>query len=143
MRTLKFFLIALVVFALVLVPALVVLADEGAPPGPPDVAGIPSSPLANLIAMASGVILSLVFSYIPGLSHWYGDLAPDLKRAIMALALIVVTAGIYGLNCWGVISVDLGCNADGALQAVTALFLALAANQATHQISPKFLRFLR
>jgi len=78
MRTLKFFLIALVVFALVLVPALVVLADEGAPPGPPDVDITSPLSIANFIlAGGLGIAVSAVLDRLLG--AWFHRLESNAK----------------------------------------------------------------
>jgi hypothetical protein len=90
----------------------------------------------EILASAAGILLSLAFSYIPGLSTWYAAKDPTIKRLIMLAALVVVAAGVFGLSCAKVYS-WVTCDQPGATGLVTALVLALVANQATFLISPQ------
>lgn len=91
---------------------------------------------ATELSAIAGVILSLAFSYLPGLAPWFDNHAPTTKRLIMAVVLLVATAAIFGLSCAGVLTVA-SCDQPGAVGLVTALIAALVANQATYTISPK------
>jgi O-antigen/teichoic acid export membrane protein len=91
---------------------------------------------ATELSAIAGVILSLAFSYLPGLSGWFDEKNPTEKRLLMAVVLLVATAAIFGLSCAGVLTVA-SCNQPGALGLVSALIAALVANQATYTISPK------
>jgi len=92
---------------------------------------------AELLSGIAGIVLSLAFSYIPGLRTWYEKLPGDYKRLVMAIALVTATAGAFGLTCAGVAVPGLTCDKPGALTAVSALIAALVANQATYLITPK------
>lgn len=98
---------------------------------------------SDLLVSVAGVVLSLLFSYLPGLSAWYGGLAGDKKRLIMLGMLALVAGGIYALDCGGVLvklAPDLAgmCSAaDGWVQVVRAFVLAMIANQAAFLVSPK------
>lgn len=91
---------------------------------------------AEKLAAIAGVILSLVFSYIPGISDWYGALQPTQKRLVMAVLLLAVAGGVFAGSCGG-IWVTVTCDKAGALGLINALIAALVANQATYQLSPR------
>jgi hypothetical protein len=91
---------------------------------------------AEQLAMVAGVILSLVFSYVPGVSDWYAKRTATEKSLIMAGLLALVAAGALGLSCARVIDAVV-CTRDGAMGLVYAFIAALIANQATFVISPQ------
>jgi len=98
---------------------------------------------SDLLVSVAGVVLSLLFSYLPGLSAWYGGLSGDRKRIIMLGMLALVAGGMYALDCGGLLvklEPDLAgmCStADGWVQVVRAFMLAISTNQATFLLSPK------
>lgn len=95
---------------------------------------------ANLLSAIAAVVVSFLFSYVPGLNTWFAGLASEWKRLIMLGVLVLVAAGAVGLACAG-LAVDFGlsvtCDKPGVIGVVQALILALAANQATYSISPE------
>ena len=91
---------------------------------------------AEQLAAIAGVILSLLFSYVPGLSDWYGALDPTKKRLVMAVLLLAVAAGVFGASC-GKLVAGVTCDKAGALALISAFITALVANQAAYQISPR------
>ena len=88
------------------------------------------------LAMLAGVVLSLLFSYVPGLSDWYGALSATIKRLIMAGLLLVVAGGAFGLACAGIIT-GIDCSQTGLIDVVWAFILAVIANQSTYALSPR------
>lgn len=97
---------------------------------------------ADLLSSVSGVILSLLFSYLPGLSAWYGEQSGDKKRIIMLGMLALVAAGMYALDCGGIMvkfAPDLAgmCGEDGRVQVVRAFVTAAIANQTAFALSPQ------
>lgn len=98
---------------------------------------------ADLLSSVSGVILSLLFSYLPGLSDWYGGLVGDKKRIIMLGMLALVAAGMYALDCGGVLvkfapSLAGMCSAaDGWVDVLRAFVAAMIANQSAFALSPQ------
>ena len=88
------------------------------------------------LALLSGVILSLAFSYVPGLRQWYDGLTPDRKRLVMLAALFVAVAGTFALSCTGY-GDQFACTTAGAYDAVSVFLLAMVANQATYLVTPK------
>lgn len=95
---------------------------------------------AEFLAAAAATILSLAFSYIPGLSAWYGTKGEDVKILIMLVLLILVAAGAFGLACAG-LGIDFGlavtCDQAGLIELLKVLFAAAVANQITYSLTPK------
>jgi len=88
------------------------------------------------LALIAGVVISLIFSYIPGLKTWFETLAPDMKRLFMLGVLFVVTAALFGLSCAGLFAY-FPCTWAGAWEALQLFILAAIANQTAYQLSPK------
>jgi len=83
-----------------------------------------------------GIVLSLAFSYIPGLADWYGKLNEAYKRLIM-LGLLVVTSGaIFGIACGGWLETGVTCDQPGLVGLLKALLDAIIVNQVAYQITP-------
>jgi len=92
------------------------------------------------ISLTAGVLLSLAFSYVPGLADGFGRLSPETKRLVMLGLLALVSAGAFGIACagWGAEwGLTLTCDQAGAWGLLKAFLLAVIANQATYQISPR------
>jgi len=95
---------------------------------------------AETLAMVAGIILTLTFSYVPGLNTQYATLSPETKRLIMLGLLILVSAGAIGIACAGlgeVLGVTLTCDEVGLIQLAKALVAAIIANQGVYAISPR------
>jgi len=91
---------------------------------------------SELLIVIAGVVLSLLFSYIPGLKDWYDPLAPNAKRVIMLGALVLSAGGVFALACFG--KYDLvACDAAGAWNLLEYFVLAAIANQTAYQLSPQ------
>lgn len=91
---------------------------------------------AEQLSAIAGVILSLAFSYLPGLAPWFDKLDPTVKRLVMALLLLAVSVGAFGLSCAGVVNAAT-CTQAGAWSLLNVFIAALVANQATYLISPQ------
>lgn len=92
------------------------------------------------LASAAAVVLSLLFSYLPPLAHWYAGLDGDQKRIVMGAAIVLVGAGAVGLACAGWafdFGIKLECDRPGLVMVVNAIIAALVANQATYLISAR------
>jgi hypothetical protein len=92
------------------------------------------------LSTAAAVILSLLFSYVPGLSSWYDGLDATRKRLTMLILLLVTTLASFGLVCAGwaeAFGFSLSCDTPGAITLIQSLVLALTANQSTYLITPK------
>ncbi len=91
---------------------------------------------AEQLATIAGVLLSLLFSYVPGLSDKFGALDATKKRLAMAGLILIVAAGALGLSCANVLT-EIECSSAGVLDLVKVFVAALVANQATYLISPQ------
>jgi hypothetical protein len=83
----------------------------------------------------AGVVLSLAFSYIPGLSDKFSALPATTKRLIMAALLLLVAGGALALSCANIV-VSVECTQAGLLALVNTYIAALVANQAAYMIAP-------
>lgn len=92
------------------------------------------------LSSIAGVILSLAFSYLPGLKRWYGALDGTAKRLVMCAVLSATALGLYALACTPyaeLLGISLSCDADGAVMLLRLLLSALIANQATYSLTPR------
>lgn len=92
---------------------------------------------AAALAVIAGVLLSLAFSYIPGLNKWFEGIAGNAKRLIMLGLLAVVALAVYGIACLGWWDVGVVCDQAGAIALGEQFILAMIANQSAYLISPK------
>lgn len=86
---------------------------------------------SNQLAEFAGIVLSLAFSYVPGLREKYDALDGSYKRLVMLGALALVAAGVFGLSCWGIMD-SVTCTKTGAIGLFEAFVAAAIANQATY-----------
>jgi hypothetical protein len=91
---------------------------------------------AETIGLVSGVLLSLLFSYVPGFATWYNQKSTADKQLTMLGLLFLTSAAIFGLGCAGVLG-GVACTKDGLVDIVIAFVLSLVSNQSVHAISPK------
>ena len=90
---------------------------------------------SELLAGIAGIVLSLLFEYLPGLHDWYNALADGYQKLVMLAVLLLSACGIFALACVG--RYDLvTCDVNGVWLLVEYFVLALVANQATHRLSP-------
>lgn len=88
------------------------------------------------LAAVAGVVLSLAFSYVPGLNAWFDKLEPTHKRLVMLVLIVLVAAGAFGLSCARLYDF-VACSQQGAITLLNAVIAAAVANQATYLLSPK------
>lgn len=93
-------------------------------------------PTATNLAMVAGVILSLLFSYVPGLNEVWAMQDATRKRIWMAGLTFLTALGVFGLGCAGIVS-GVACNKDGVIMLVVIWIQALVANQAVYAVSPE------
>lgn len=84
------------------------------------------------LAALAGIILSLAFSYIPGIATWYDALTPTPKRGVMLGFLLLAAVGVLAYQCRAV-GACYGANVETVL---TAFVLAAIANQTTAALTP-------
>lgn len=82
-------------------------------------------------------VISLIFSFVPGLKQWFENFKPEAKQLFMLIATIVVAGGIFGLGCAGLISVGTVCTWKGAWDLVVLIFVGIVSNQGTYAITSK------
>ena len=95
---------------------------------------------AEMLTLIAGVLLTLGFSYIPGLRTWYAGKSDEVKQVIMLVLLVVVAGVSFGLAClgWGAsLGIVLACTVDGGLGLVMQIVLAIMANQGVYKLSPQ------
>lgn len=91
---------------------------------------------AEGLGIVAGIVISLLFAYVPGLDIWYAKLPGTQKRLIMLGALLISALGAIGLGCIGWDGVSVTCDQAGAKGMVEAFVLAVIANQSTYLIAP-------
>ena len=95
---------------------------------------------AENLAVICGVVLSLIFSYLPGLSGRWDQLAPELKRIWMFILLVIVAIVVFVLACagWGKdFGIVLTCDRPGFVGLLQALIYAIMANQSAYMLTKK------
>jgi len=94
----------------------------------------------EMLASTAAILLSLLFSYIPGFKNWYEPLAGNSKRLIMLALIGLCAVGSYALACLGVaeqFDTIAACDQNGAIELLRLFVAALVANQAAYAITPK------
>jgi hypothetical protein len=93
--------------------------------------------LPEEISAIAGILLSLGFSYLPGLKDRFSQLEPTSKRLVMLGLLALVALGVFGLSClrpgW---LPGVTCSGEGAWELARIFFIAVVANQAAYELSP-------
>lgn len=84
------------------------------------------------VSAAAGIVLSLLFSYAPGLNAWYDQLTPTPKRLVMLGILLVTAAGALAYQCRG----DGPCYGLNVETYLRAFVSAAIANQTTYLFTP-------
>lgn len=92
------------------------------------------------LTICAATVLSLAFSYIPGLSAWFAAQDGIYKRLIMLGLLTGVSLIAFGIACGG-LGPDFGltvtCDKTGAIELFKTLILAIIANQSVYAITPQ------
>jgi hypothetical protein len=92
---------------------------------------------AEFLTVVLGVILSLVFLYIPGAREKLDQLTPEGKQLVMLVLTALIALGSLAIACTG-FAVDFGvpltCDREGIVGLVKAFILAIGANQATYMV---------
>lgn len=88
------------------------------------------------VSLFAGVLLSLLFSYIPGVKEWYDARSTTKKRLVMLAALVATVGGAALSSCLGFVAF-MSCEKTGFIEMAKAFIGALVANQATYLVTPK------
>jgi len=94
---------------------------------------------AEFVSSLAGVLLSLVFSYVPGAKQWYGALDGMQKRLVMLAFLVLAVALVLVTACSGFgadFNLAVMCDRSGLVSVMKAFGAAVIANQTTYLISP-------
>lgn len=92
------------------------------------------------LSAVAGIVLSLLFSYLPGLDVWFAGLESKWKQSIMGVCILLVGSAAFALSCttWGAAwGIELTCDQPGAQVIISTVIAALVSNQATYKISPE------
>lgn len=95
---------------------------------------------AEMLALIAGSLLSLLFSYVPGLNVWFAGLESTYKRLIMVALLLLVSVSVFAISCttWGAAwGIEVTCDQPGAQIVITSFLLAVMANQGAYGLSPE------
>ncbi len=92
---------------------------------------------AELLAGLAGVLVSLVFEYVPGVSQWLDAKPAQYKKLFMLGAMAVVGAGSFGLSCFSPYQLGIDCDTNGAWGVLATVGAAVVANQGFHRITKK------
>ena len=93
---------------------------------------------AETLGAIGGIVLSLAFGFIPGLSDWYYKQVSQLQAAIMLAILTGLSAISFGAGCVGFsFAAGLTCDQAGLETVLTALWWAVLSNQGIYQIGVK------
>lgn len=91
---------------------------------------------STALAALAGILLSLGFSYIPGLNSWYGAQSEQIKRLVMLGLVVLGGVGAFALSCYGPYTF-FECSEGGFWALVEAIGLAVATNQGTYGLTKK------
>lgn len=91
----------------------------------------------EILAGIAGAIISLLFSYIPGLSTWFAALGEEVKRLVMAGIMLAAVIAIWLMSCGGLLSSGVVCDQVGLMQVAWIYILAVMANQGIYKITPR------
>ena len=93
--------------------------------------------LVELLPYLVGVVVSLVFSYVPGLKTWY-EAQSGYKSLIMLGVLLVVSAIYFGLGCTNIdLGIVVSCDKEGLLAIAFAFIQIVVANQSTYLLTKR------
>jgi len=90
----------------------------------------------EIVVAVAGILLSVVFEYVPKVEAWYGALSKSAKQGIMALSVLIVVVVAMLISCFGPYDYA-ACTETGIWEAVELLILALVANQTAHRLIRK------
>ena len=91
---------------------------------------------SEMLVSIAGVVLSLLFSYIPGLRTWYAGLVAEVKQLIMLGLIVLVSGAVFALGCYDILSTGIACDRYGVISLVWMVVLGLTSNQAAYMITP-------
>ncbi len=95
------------------------------------------------LSAIAGILLSVGCSYVPGVNAKFNSLEPTQKRLVMLGLLALASLGVFLLSCFNSgLSPIVQCSREGAWGLARAFGLAVVANQAAYQVSPKRVKLI-
>lgn len=91
----------------------------------------------SMIAAAAGIIVSLVFTYVPKLNVWFGSQPEAYKQGFMALAGLIFAFVVFGLSCGKIVTLNIPCTAIGATNILWMWGAWVVGNQSADRASPE------
>lgn len=94
----------------------------------------------ELLSGIVGVVLSLVFSYVPNLKSLFDKLPSDQKRLVMLGSVCLVSLALFGLACSPLaadLGIPLGCSKSDAISLLRITLAMLVLNQTAYSVSPR------
>ena len=89
------------------------------------------------LTLAAGAVLSLAFSFVPGLNVWYAAKSETFKKWFMVGMLCAVSGVLITSMCLSVIVIEgLTCSEIGIGTFLETLLLAILANQGVYGLTP-------
>jgi len=88
---------------------------------------------SDKLAALVGVLISLLFAYLPGLRAWFSKQSSEAKGGITASVTVFAALAIYGLSCAGWFpSLGVTCSQGGFQQLVAVVIGALVGLAGTY-----------
>lgn len=91
--------------------------------------------MEELISAGVGILLSLVFSFVPPVATWYYKIDKQYRGLVMVGFTAITALGIFGLSCTGLFN-WVACTNEGAMDLVKAFLIILGTNQITYLATP-------
>jgi hypothetical protein len=94
---------------------------------------------AEQLIVIAAALLSVFFSYVPGLKARYEPLGAETKRLVMLGLLVLVVAGVFSFSCFrfgAYLQISVSCDKPGMVGLVWSLVLAVMANLFAYYLSP-------
>lgn len=94
---------------------------------------------AEMLAGVAGILLSLLFAYVPKFKPWFESKKGTTKRLVMGGSLIAAAVGAFGLSCWQPETFRelVVCSDAGLLDVLWLAIVALVTNQSAYSIAVK------
>jgi hypothetical protein len=92
---------------------------------------------SELLSSSAGILLSLIFTYVPWVSDWYEELEAKYKQLVMLAALLAVSGAVYGFSCLEWLKLNITCDQVGAVELLKVFIAALIANQGVYLLTRK------
>jgi len=91
----------------------------------------------DILSAAGGILLSLVFSYAPGVRPWFAALEPQQKALVNLGSVVAVAVGAFALGCFGIIEGVVQCKVAGARELASAVLSVAIANMTTYGLTKR------